>query len=89
LWSNLGCRLVQVTLALYLLPAILIVLAVGAAGILVTGVIRFFTRGLEMTAERGCDGRLENVARAGRRTSRLGLSGYPLRDSATTAQDID
>ena len=51
--SNLGCRLVQMTLALYLLPAILIVLVVGAAGILVTGVIRFFTLVLGTTAEGG------------------------------------
>jgi hypothetical protein len=32
------------TLALYLIPAFLIVLLVGAVGILVVGVIRFFTR---------------------------------------------
>ena len=58
--SNLGCRLVQMTLALYLLPALLIVLVVGAAGILVTGMIRFFTLVLGTTAEWGYYGRREN-----------------------------
>jgi len=48
--SSLGCRLVQMTLALYLIPAFLIVLLVGAVGILVVGVIRFFTRLLGTTA---------------------------------------
>ena len=48
--SSLGCRLIQMTLALYLIPALLIVLLVGAVGILVVGVIRFFTRLLGTTA---------------------------------------
>ena len=47
--SSLGCRLIQMTLALYLIPAFLIVLLVGAVGILVVGVIRFFTRLLGTT----------------------------------------
>jgi hypothetical protein len=38
------------TLALYLIPALLIVLLVGAVGILVVGVIRLFTRLLGTTA---------------------------------------
>jgi hypothetical protein len=38
------------TLALYLIPAFLIVLLVGAVGILVVGVIRLFTRLLGTTA---------------------------------------
>ena len=38
------------TLALYLIPALLIVLLVGAVGILLVGVIRFFTRLLGTTA---------------------------------------
>jgi len=48
--SSLGCRLIQMTLALYLIPAFLIVWLVGAVGILVVGVIRFFTRLLGTTA---------------------------------------
>jgi hypothetical protein len=48
--SSLGCRLIQMTLALYLIPAFLIVLLVGAVGILIVGVIRFFTRLLGTTA---------------------------------------
>jgi hypothetical protein len=40
--SSLICRVVHITLALYLLPAVLIVLAVGVAGILVLEVVRFF-----------------------------------------------
>lgn len=48
--SSLRCRLIQMTLALYLIPAFLIVLLVGAVGILVVGVIRFFTRLLGTTA---------------------------------------
>jgi len=39
------------TLALYLIPAFLIVLLVGAVGILVIGVVRFFTRVLGTTAD--------------------------------------
>jgi len=49
--SSLGCRLIQMTLALYLIPAFLIVLLVGAVGILVIGVVRFFTRVLGTTAD--------------------------------------
>ena len=44
-----GCRLIQMTLALYLVPALLIVLLVGAVGILVIDVIRSFTRLLGRT----------------------------------------
>ena len=54
---SLGCRLIQMILALYLVPALLIVLLVGAAGILVIGVIRFLTRLLGTTAAFG-SGRL-------------------------------
>ncbi len=49
--SSLGCRLIQMSLALYLIPAFLIVLLVGAVGILLVGVIRFFTRLLGTTAD--------------------------------------
>ena len=84
--SDLGCRLVQMTLALYLLPAILIVLVVGAVGILIIGVIRFFTLVLGTTAEGGDHGRRENVAWAGRKASRPGLSGYPLRGRVAGAE---
>jgi hypothetical protein len=48
--SSLGYRLIQIALALYLIPAFLIVLLVGVVGILVIGVIRFFTRLLGSTA---------------------------------------
>jgi hypothetical protein len=37
-----ACRLVQIGLALYLLPAFLIVLLVGGVGMLVIAVIRLF-----------------------------------------------
>ncbi len=49
--SSLRCRLIQMTLALYLIPAFLIVLLVGAVGILVVGVIRFFAHLLGTTDE--------------------------------------
>ena len=42
--TNLACRLVQIALALYLIPALLIVLLVGAVGMLVVGMGRLFTR---------------------------------------------
>ena len=42
--TNLVCRLVQIALALYLIPAFLIVLLVGAVGMLVVGMVRLFTR---------------------------------------------
>ena len=42
--TNLACRLVQIALALYLIPAFLIVLLVGAVGMLVVGMGRLFTR---------------------------------------------
>jgi hypothetical protein len=48
--SSLGCRLIQTTLALYLLPALLIVLLVGVVGILVLSVVRFCTRLVGSTA---------------------------------------
>ena len=41
--SGLGCRLVQMVLALYLIPAFLVVLLVGAVGILTIGLVRLFT----------------------------------------------
>lgn len=41
--SSLGCWLIRTTLALYLLPALLIVLLVGAVGILVLDVARLCT----------------------------------------------
>ena len=47
--SSLGCRLIQMTLAIYLIPVLLIVLVVGALGILVVGVIQFFARLLGTT----------------------------------------
>ena len=48
--ANLACRLVQIALALYLIPAFLIVLLVGAVGMLVVGMVRLFTRLLGATA---------------------------------------
>jgi hypothetical protein len=47
--SGLGCKLVQMVLALYLIPAFLVVLLVGAVGILTIGLIRFFVRLLDPT----------------------------------------
>jgi hypothetical protein len=41
---SLACRLVQMMLALYLIPAILIVFLVGALGIVVVGVGRVVAR---------------------------------------------
>ena len=61
--TNLACRLVQIALALYLIPAFLIVLLVGAVGMLVVGMVRLFTRLLGATA--GWSG-----ARAGTLSSR-------------------
>ena len=48
--TNLVCRLIQIALALYLIPAFLIVLLVGAVGMLVVGMVRLFTRLLGATA---------------------------------------
>ena len=48
--TNLACRLVQIALALSLIPAFLIVLLVGAVGMLVVGMVRLFTRLLGATA---------------------------------------
>jgi hypothetical protein len=45
--SGLGCRLVQMVLALYLIPAFLVVLLVGAVGILAIGLVRLFMRLLD------------------------------------------
>jgi len=42
--ANLACRLVHIALALYLIPAFLIVLLVGEVGMLVVGMGRLFTR---------------------------------------------
>jgi hypothetical protein len=47
--SGLGCRFVQVVLALYLAPAVLVVLVVGAVGILTSGLVRLFIRLLDAT----------------------------------------
>jgi hypothetical protein len=42
--SSLLCRLVQIFLALYLIPAFLAVLLVGAVGTLTIGLVRLFIR---------------------------------------------
>lgn len=47
--SGLGCRLVQTALALYLIPAFLMVLLVGAVGIVTIGLVRLFSRLLDPT----------------------------------------
>jgi hypothetical protein len=47
--SSLGCRLIQMTLALYLIPAFLIVLLVGVVGIVLVGVVRLLARLLSTT----------------------------------------
>jgi hypothetical protein len=47
--SGLGCRLVQMVLTLYLIPAFLVVLLVGAVGIVTIGLLRLFTRLLAPT----------------------------------------
>jgi hypothetical protein len=49
--SGLGCRLVQMVLALYLIPAFLIVMLVGAVGILTIGLVRLFIRLLNATEQ--------------------------------------
>jgi hypothetical protein len=49
--SGLGCRLVQMVLALYLIPAFLVVLLVGAVGILTIGLVRLFIRLLNATEQ--------------------------------------
>jgi hypothetical protein len=49
--SGLGCRLVQTVLALYLIPAFLVVLLVGAVGILTIGLVRLFIRLLNATEQ--------------------------------------
>jgi len=41
---SLACRLVQLILALYLIPAILIVFLVGALGIMIVGLVRILVR---------------------------------------------
>ncbi len=45
--GRLGCRLVQIALAVYLLPALLVVLLVGATGMLAMGTIRLLNHQLE------------------------------------------
>ena len=50
--SSLACRLVRMVLAVYLIPAFLIVSLVGAVGILIIGLARLFIRLLGPT-ERG------------------------------------
>ena len=47
--SGLGCRLVQMVLAVYLIPAFLVVLLVGAVGILTIGLVRLSIRLLDAT----------------------------------------
>jgi hypothetical protein len=47
--SSLACRLVQMVLALYLIPAFLIVSLVGAVGMLTIGLIRLCIRLLDAT----------------------------------------
>jgi len=47
--SSLVCRLVQMVLALYLIPAFLAVLLVGAVGILTIGLVRLFIRLVDPT----------------------------------------
>jgi hypothetical protein len=47
--SGIVCRLVQMVLALYLIPAILVVLLVGAVGIVTIGLVRLFSRLLDPT----------------------------------------
>ena len=47
--GGLGYRLVQMVLALYLVPAFLAVLLVGAAGMLMVGLVQLFTRFLSAT----------------------------------------
>jgi hypothetical protein len=49
--SGLGCRLVQMVLALYLIPAFLVVLLVGAVGILTIGLVRLFIRLMNATEQ--------------------------------------
>lgn len=41
--QNLLCRIVQISLALYLIPACLVVLVVGSLGIVTIGLVRMFT----------------------------------------------
>jgi hypothetical protein len=47
--SGLGCRLIQMVFALYLIPAFLVVLLVGAVGILTIGLVRLVIRLLGAT----------------------------------------
>ena len=47
--SSLGCRLIQMVMALYLIPAVLVVLLVGAVGILAIGLVRLITRLMDAT----------------------------------------
>ncbi len=42
--QSLACRLVQIILALYLIPAVLIVFLVGVLGIMIVGVARILLR---------------------------------------------
>lgn len=49
--SHLAGRLIQITLALYLLPALLAVLAVGGVGIFILKFIRFFSGPLKMPVD--------------------------------------
>ncbi len=41
---SLACRLVQIILAVYLIPAVLIVFLVGALGIMIVGVARILLK---------------------------------------------
>jgi len=48
---GLGCRIIRITLAIYLLPAVLIVFLVGAIGMLVYGAIRLLARLFDATSD--------------------------------------
>lgn len=50
-FSHLAGRLIQITLALYLLPALLAVLAIGGVGIFILKFSRFFSGSLKMPVD--------------------------------------
>jgi hypothetical protein len=47
--GGVGCRLIQMVLALYLVPAFLVVVLVGVVGILTIGLVRIFIHLLDAT----------------------------------------
>jgi hypothetical protein len=49
--TSFGYRLIKISLAIYLIPALLIVLLVGALGVLILGVVRFFSRLLDAKSD--------------------------------------